>query len=167
MNELFTPDGHLTDEALQALINGSLDETGRLEVGEHLSYCDRCLARYTDLLTGEVLEEPPKDQTLPVMRRIFRRQSRTALRRYASAAAAVALGSFLWYSGTLDLMGRAMLEQPEKLLTPPVTEEKPFEESPLLKAVEDWSDRFRKATAPAFQAPERSHKTHNMKENPQ
>ena len=50
--ELFREDGCLTDEGLQALVGGSLDEWGRLEAAEHLSYCDRCMDRYTALLTG-------------------------------------------------------------------------------------------------------------------
>ena len=43
--ELFNDQGCLTDEGLQALIAGSLDEMGRLEAAEHLAYCDRCLKR--------------------------------------------------------------------------------------------------------------------------
>ena len=66
--ELFNDQGCLTDEGLQALIAGSLDEMGRLEAAEHLAYCDRCLKRYTDLLSGEALLEPPKDLSGPVRR---------------------------------------------------------------------------------------------------
>ena len=56
--ELFHENGCLTDEGLQALVNGELDELGRLEAAEHLSYCNRCLDRYTALLTGDVIEQP-------------------------------------------------------------------------------------------------------------
>ena len=46
--ELFDPSGHLTDRALLALVrNEELDELARLELAEHLAYCDRCLQRYT------------------------------------------------------------------------------------------------------------------------
>ena len=31
-----------------------MDETQRLEAAEHLAYCDRCMARYTALLTADV-----------------------------------------------------------------------------------------------------------------
>ena len=48
----FRPDGHLTDEALAALIRGAaLVELDRLELAEHLAYCDQCLQRYTELLS--------------------------------------------------------------------------------------------------------------------
>lgn len=49
--ELFDKNGCLTDEGLQALQAGGLDELGRLEAAEHLSYCDKCMDRYTALLT--------------------------------------------------------------------------------------------------------------------
>ena len=48
--ELFDKNGCLTDEGLQALQAGGLDELGRLETAEHLSYCDKCMDRYTCLL---------------------------------------------------------------------------------------------------------------------
>lgn len=50
--ELFDKNGCLTDEGLQALQAGGLDELGRLESAEHLSYCDKCMDRYTALLTA-------------------------------------------------------------------------------------------------------------------
>lgn len=40
MTELFLQTGHLSDEGLQALIDGMLDEMQRLEAAEHLSFCD-------------------------------------------------------------------------------------------------------------------------------
>ena len=57
--EIFRHDGHLTDRALAALVAGeSLDETARLEIAEHLAYCDLCLQRYTDALAGAPLLTP-------------------------------------------------------------------------------------------------------------
>ena len=48
--ELFDQNGCLTEEGLHAVIGGQLDELGRLEAAEHLSYCDKCMDRYTALL---------------------------------------------------------------------------------------------------------------------
>lgn len=53
--ELFDAKGCLSEEGLQALVGGQLDETQRLEAAEHLAYCDRCMDRYTALLTDDVL----------------------------------------------------------------------------------------------------------------
>ena len=48
----FRPDGHLTDAALTALVRGDcLEELDRLELAEHLAYCDQCLQRYAELLS--------------------------------------------------------------------------------------------------------------------
>ena len=70
--ELFDQNGCLTEEGLHAVIGGQLDELGRLEAAEHLSYCDKCMDRYTALLTADVLEEPPRGRSaaaLPTHRR--------------------------------------------------------------------------------------------------
>src|SRR5699024_12004762 len=66
--ELFREDGCLTDEGLQALVEGRLDELGRLEAAEHLSYCTKCLDRYTAHLTGDKLVAPPRDLSRPLGR---------------------------------------------------------------------------------------------------
>lgn len=44
--ERFRADGHLTDEALLALIRQEeQSELERLEIAEHLAFCDACLQR--------------------------------------------------------------------------------------------------------------------------
>ena len=69
--ELFDQNGCLTEEGLHAVIGGQLDELGRLEAAEHLSYCDECMDRYTALLTADVLEEPPRSARGAVMGTIW------------------------------------------------------------------------------------------------
>lgn len=54
--ELFREDGCMTDAGFRAMMDGQLDELGRLEAAEHLSYCDQCMDRYTALLTADALE---------------------------------------------------------------------------------------------------------------
>ena len=115
MTELFLQTGHLSDEGLQALIDGTLDEMQRLEAAEHLSFCDECLTRYTALLTGDVLEEPEQDVTLPVMRRLRRRAVKNVWNRYAAAAAAVGITAGLWYSGVFGGAMEALAIQPPAL----------------------------------------------------
>ena len=59
--ELFRADGHLTDEALTALIREEpLGELERLEMAEHLAFCDWCLQRYTGALEGAALRAPQR-----------------------------------------------------------------------------------------------------------
>ena len=73
--ELFDQNGCLTEEGLHAVIGGQLDELGRLEAAEHLSYCDKCMDRYTALLTADVLEEPPRSARGAVMGTIWVRRN--------------------------------------------------------------------------------------------
>lgn len=96
---LFDQKGHLTDEGLDAVVNGALDEMQSLEAAEHLSFCDECLVRYTQRLQEPVCVAPPQDLTLPVMRRLRKRAAQIFLSRYGTAAAAVVLAFCLMQSG--------------------------------------------------------------------
>lgn len=98
--ECFDKYGHLTELALEALVgDGPLSELERLEVAEHLAFCDRCLQRYTELLTDDVLLTPSPVCREGLRRRIRRRVVRLFTSRYATAAAAVALALTLLWSG--------------------------------------------------------------------
>ena len=103
--EIFRHDGHLTDGALAALVAGEpLDETARLEIAEHLAYCDLCLQRYTDALAGAPLLTPERSCRESLWRRIRARTIRIFTSRYATAAAAVALAlTVLWGSAGMTL----------------------------------------------------------------
>ena len=103
--ERFRPDGHLTDEALAALAGSmELDELARLEMAEHLAYCDECLQRYTDLLADVPLLSPDHSCRESLWVRIRMRTIRLVTSRYATAAAAVALAlTVLWGTPTLQL----------------------------------------------------------------
>ena len=91
--------GCLTDEGLQALADGQLDELSRLEAAEHLAFCDACLDHYTALLAGPMIVQPPQDLQKPVWQRIRSQMFRVLTNRYATAAAAVAIAFCLWGSG--------------------------------------------------------------------
>ena len=97
---LFTPRGHLTDDALTALIRQELaDPLERLEAAEHLAYCDLCLQRYTERLECEPLLTPAADLREQLLRRIRARMFRLLANRYATAAAAVLLALTLLWGG--------------------------------------------------------------------
>ena len=116
--ELFDPSGHLTDRALLALVrNEELDELARLELAEHLAYCDRCLQRYTALLADVPLLVPAHSCRESLWRRIRVRTLRLLTSRYATAAAAVALAlTVLWGSAAVPLPKRPSLpEVPQRL----------------------------------------------------
>ena len=89
--EWFRDDGCLTDEGLRALTAGQLDELGRLETAEHLSYCDACMDRYTALLTADALETPPRSMRGTVMSTIWVRLMQNTYGRVAVASVAAVL----------------------------------------------------------------------------
>ena len=100
--ELFDQNGCLTEEGLHAVIGGQLDELGRLEAAEHLSYCDKCMDRYTALLTADVLEEPPRSARGAVMTAVFVQLMQNTWGRAAVAAVAAVLALTMWRTGTLE-----------------------------------------------------------------
>ena len=107
--DLFRHDGHLTDEALAALVTGMpLDETARLEMAEHLAYCDLCLQRYTDALALAPLLTPERSCQDTLWRRVRARTVRIFTSRYAAAAAGVVLAlTLVWGSGYGSIGGPA------------------------------------------------------------
>ena len=150
--ELFDAKGCLSEEGLQALVGGQLDETQRLEAAEHLAYCDRCMDRYTALLTDDVLEQPPRSARGAVMGTIWVRLMQNTWGRAAVAAVAAVLALTMWRSGTLkqilegtrDLktwMPSTSQTQPDQLpmLGQPVQDDQrtPTQPEPLGRPVQD------------------------------
>ena len=105
--ELFGDDGHLQDQAFDALIHGDLDDLSRLEIAEHLSYCDECLVRYETWLTDDAL--PPMEASVlrPVMGKIRADRRRDIFRRCMSAGLAAGLTLVLWGAGVFQGLTQA------------------------------------------------------------
>lgn len=101
---LFHKNGHLTDNGLQALLTEQLDELGRLEAAEHLSFCDDCLTHYTTLLADEHLVTPPTPVKPGVQKKLRKRSLLLLRNRYATIAAAACLAVGLW-AGTIAFHG--------------------------------------------------------------
>ena len=98
--DIFRHDGHLTDGALAALAAGEpLDEAARLEIAEHLAYCDLCLLRYTDALALAPLLTPERSCRESLWRRVRARTIQIFTSRYAAAAAGVVLALTLVWGG--------------------------------------------------------------------
>ncbi len=95
--QIFNENGHFTQEGLKALTDGSLDELNRLEAAEHLSFCDECLMRYTDMLSEEELIAPSKP--LVPKQRIREKGVQLFLNRYLPAAMAAVFAFVLWGTG--------------------------------------------------------------------
>ena len=106
--KIFRSDGHLRDEALCALVlNQPLEELERLEIAEHLAFCDLCLQRYTEALTEDTLLAPHQSCHDTIWHRIRSRTLRILSSRYATAAAAVALALVLvWGVPPVETLSR-------------------------------------------------------------
>ena len=110
--------GCLTDHALQSLLNGSLEELERLEVAEHLSYCDSCVERYTALLVPQVLEEPPELMKQSILSALRKRAAKLFVDRYFHMAVAASLTLVLWGSGVFNSFGEVRLVRPPEERNP-------------------------------------------------
>ena len=141
--ELFQENGCFTDEGLQAVAGGQLDELGRLEAAEHLSYCDKCMDRYTALLTADVLETPPKGMKNTVMTTLWVRLMQNTYGRVAVASVAAVLALSMWKAGNLGRITRLGSEL--STILPPAqsqdAEPEPQKPEPLGKPVETRADR--------------------------
>lgn len=103
---VFCEDGHLRDEALAALARNEdvFEELERLEIAEHLAFCDECLHRYTLALEGGALLIPEHPCKKALWARIWSRTLRLAVSRYATAVAAVTLAlTVLWGGAGVEI----------------------------------------------------------------
>lgn len=98
--DLFDHTGHLTDTALSVFqAELELEPLDRLEIAEHLSFCDQCLMRSINLLPQEALLVPERSCQTTLWHRIRLRAVRALTSRYATAAAAVTIVFSLWGGG--------------------------------------------------------------------
>ena len=106
------------------MTGGTLDETARLEVCEHLSFCDACLLRYTALLDDEVLLTPKEPVAPGVMHRIREKTMRVLVNRYTRAAAVAVLALALWSTGVFSSL---VPKRPDPRQSAPAPIEAPVE----------------------------------------
>lgn len=110
---VFREDGHISGGALAALAGNEdrFDELERLEIAEHLAFCDDCLQRYAAALEDGALLAPERSCQKSLWGRIRSRALRSAAGRYATAAAAVALAlTVLWGGERVEFVRPALPE---------------------------------------------------------
>ena len=106
--------GCLTTFGLESLVEGSLGELERLEVSEHLAYCDLCVERYTALLAEETLLEAPELMRQGVLAAVRKRAVKVFVNRYFHMAVAASLTLVLWGSGVFNTFGQPIpLRRPD------------------------------------------------------
>ena len=102
--ELFREDGCLTDEGLQALVEGRLDELGGLASAGPRSYFTNFRARSTARLPCDRRGEPPRDLSPPLRRAVWVHLMTSVYGRVAVASVAAVLALSIWRSGSLTLI---------------------------------------------------------------
>ena len=99
MAELFDIEGHLTYEAFEALAKDeNLDELSRLEIAEHLSFCDNCIIRYSEYLSDLELVEAPEMEH-KIIYNIKKKINKILFNKYSSVAIAASFSIVLLISG--------------------------------------------------------------------
>jgi len=104
MRELFDEAGHLTQYAMKSLKNDELDELSRLEISEHLSFCDKCLMEYMQWLEGEELIETPELLEKSIMNKIKQKNRKDIIQQYTQMAIAASFALIFWVSGVFGPM---------------------------------------------------------------
>lgn len=109
---LFHDNGHLNDAAFQTLLSDQpLSELERLEIAEHLSFCDRCVERYALLLDDTLLLSPPEPITPSVLLRVKERARKIFLNKYTTVVAAASFAILFWNIGVfhIDVSGNGRM----------------------------------------------------------
>jgi hypothetical protein len=100
--ELFHKNGHISQEGFQLLIEEKADLLQRLELSEHLSFCEECMENYLNLL--DKVQEPSR--LVPSMQaKVFQavtKKKAIKKRDYLMTVAAACIALFLWSSGVFQ-----------------------------------------------------------------
>lgn len=99
--DYFNEQGHLTKEAFVLLEEQNADELTRLEISEHLSFCDMCLDDYLAYMSDDILIEPEKPMKNIVYAQIKMKLLGLIFNKYSSVAIAAGLTIMFMLSGFL------------------------------------------------------------------
>lgn len=115
MKKLFNDDGHISENGFLALIEESeLPMLPRLELSEHLDFCDICVDRYTGYLMPETLMDPLEETAPVVLKGLKKRFMNILLNRTCRVATAAGLTLVIWmgviYGGDIGVTSRSFSE---------------------------------------------------------
>jgi len=99
MAVLFNQEGHINKEGFKLLLNNKVDELQRLELSEHLSFCDRCLEEYMDCLQDIQLLAPQTSLAQEIFKKARYKAMKLFHSRFSMVAAAACLAMVFWTTG--------------------------------------------------------------------
>lgn len=106
---IFNQNGHISAEGFFILVTEKADEMQRLELSEHLSFCDRCLEQYLSEMEKITLLETEQSIAKRVINKVRYKTAFLAQKRFGTAVAAACIAMVLWTSGAFSW--KTMLEQ--------------------------------------------------------
>ena len=102
MMVLFDRDGHITKDGFYLLMENKADELQRLELSEHLSFCDRCLEKYLDCLQEVRLLAPENPLAEGILKKARYKAMAVFHSRFSMVAAAVCIAMVFWTTGVFQ-----------------------------------------------------------------
>lgn len=107
--DLFNEEGHLTDQTMLAFIYADdgenaieFSELQRLEIAEHLSFCDACILRYTELMSDACLLPSSELTAAAVLRDLEKEARQSYLNKWMSMVMAAGFAIFFWVAGVFS-----------------------------------------------------------------
>ncbi len=97
--ELFYKNGHISEEGFQLLIEQKANEFQRLELSEHLSFCEACMARYLEYLDNMEELEVEIPSVHAMVYKAVQRKAGPKWKDCMTTVAAACIALFLWSSG--------------------------------------------------------------------
>ncbi len=99
---IFNKNGHITQKGLFLLLTEKADEMQRLELSEHLSFCDRCLEEYLKELEKITLLETENSISKNVIKRVKYKTAWLSQKNFGTVVAAACIAMVLWTSGAFS-----------------------------------------------------------------
>ncbi len=101
-NKCFEHNTHISNYGFNSLISGTASEMQRLEMAEHLSFCDECTDKYVEMLTNDKLMNTKVSVKKNVMQRIHGKIYKALINKYTIYASAACIAFMMWTSGILS-----------------------------------------------------------------
>ncbi len=103
-NKCFEHNTHISDYGFNSLICETASEIQRLEMAEHLSFCDECTDRYVNLLTDDKLIDVKNSVKKSIMQKIHGKIYKALINKYTIYVSAACIAFMVWTSGVLNYM---------------------------------------------------------------
>ncbi len=99
---IFHKNGHITAEGFFLLVTEKADEMQRLELSEHLSFCDECLEQYLKEVEKITLLETEERLAKRVIKQVKHKTAFLLQKRFGTAVVAACISMLLWTSGAFS-----------------------------------------------------------------